>query len=115
LSRPSLRTTREEPDVDAPVYTDTDPDAPYLVVPVYSCADPLAPDDVESDVASSMLPELEDTPAPVTTVTLPPALESVVVPAAINTLPPVPESVAPDNSDSDPAVPAVAEPVPRST
>jgi hypothetical protein len=91
----------DEPDVDAPEYTDTDPDAPLAATPVNNRADPLEPAVEASDVASVMLPELDDTPEPVITVTLPPALDAVVVPAAINKLPPVPVSVAPDSSDSD--------------
>ncbi len=82
---------------------------------MYNADDPLDPADNTSDDRIVTLPELDETPAPLSTVTLPPKSEAVVVPADTNTSPPAPEFVDPTTREMLPALPALALPVRMST
>ena len=99
-----------------PVANVSEPDEPLNVVPLLNTIAPLTPDDNAFALRIVTAPDDDDAPAPLTTDTTPPVLDDDVVDPAINTrLAPTPLVVEPTSTDTEPAEPLVATPLPTIT
>ena len=96
-----------------PLATDTSPLSPSAVVPLLRITVPLSLALIAFADRTVTRPDDDTDPPPLTTLTDPPfAVPNVVLPATTYTSPPSPESLDPTLTDTDPATPLPATPVP---